>query len=201
MVHGARAPWNPRKQPSVPPSDSVDTLGGRGLHCPESRFRSNPIRAPSGDAYAKEIITEKMRAAIGVKSKPVSYPVERWHVQRFAEAIDDDNPLYRDAEFAKKHGYADVVVSPTFLRCMIPEALPMDPRAESGLDRVLDGGSEWEYFEPVHPGDTITVTAEFLDMNVKSGRMGDMYVGRVITTYSNGAGKTVATQTSTRILY
>lgn len=149
----------------------------------------------------KEIITGKMRAAIGVKSKAVSYPVERWHVQRFAEAIGDGNPLYRDAEFAKKHGYRDVTVSPTFLRCMIPEALPMDARVESGLDRVLDGGSEWEYFEPVHPGDTITVTAEHLDMNIKSGRMGDMFIGRVITTYSNQAGKTVATQTSTRILY
>ena len=149
----------------------------------------------------KEIITQKMRDAIGVKSKPVSYPVERWHVQRFAEAIGDDNPLYRDPEFAKKHVYRDVTVSPTFLRCMIPEALPIDARVESGLDRVLDGGSEWEYFEPVYPGDTITVTAEHLDMNVKSGRMGDMFIGRVITTYSNDAGKTVATQTSTRILY
>lgn len=148
-----------------------------------------------------EIITQKMRDAIGVKSKPVSYPVERWHVKRFAEAIGDDNALYRDAEFAKKHGYKDIVVSPTFLRCMFPEALPLDPRAETGLDRVLDGGSEWEYFGPIYPGDTITVTSEFLDMTVKPGRMGDMFIGQVITKYSNDEGKSVATQTSTRILY
>ena len=149
----------------------------------------------------EEIISQKMRDAIGVKSKPVSYPVERWHVERFAEAIGDENPLYRDVDFAKKHGYRDIIVSPTFFRCMLPDALPIDPRVESGLDRVLDGGSEWEYFEPAHPGDTITVTAEFLDMNLKQGKMGDMFIGRVITKYSNGEGKTVATQTSTRILY
>ena len=191
----------PGQRPWAPPSIPLTLSEGVGYTAPSPASAATPFARHPETRMPKEIITEKMRAAIGVKSKPVSYPVERWHVQRFAEAIGDDNPLYRDAEFAKRHGYADVIVSPTFLRCMIPEALPMDPRAESGLDRVLDGGSEWEYFEPVHPGDTITVTAEFLDMNVKSGRMGDMYVGRVITTYSNGAGKTVATQTSTRILY
>lgn len=149
----------------------------------------------------KEIITQKMRDAIGVKSQPVSYPVERWHVKRFAEAIGDDNPLYYDSGFAKQHGYKDSVVSPTFLRCMVPEPLPIDPKAETGFDRVLDGGSDWEYFEPVYPGDTITVTSEFKDMNVKQGRMGEMFIGQVITKYSNAEGDTVATQTSTRILY
>ena len=54
---------------------------------------------------SKEIISQKMRDAIGVKSQPVSYPVERWHVKRFAEAIGDDNPLYYDSGFAKQHGH------------------------------------------------------------------------------------------------
>ena len=39
---------------------------------------------------------------IGLKSEVFHYKVELEHLQNFAKAIGDDNPLYFDEEFAKK---------------------------------------------------------------------------------------------------
>ena len=48
------------------------------------------------------LITEEMRKAIGVESAPVVVDIEKDTIRRVADAIDDQNPLWRDEEFAKK---------------------------------------------------------------------------------------------------
>ena len=41
-----------------------------------------------------EIISDEMRKFINLKTKPKIYNVDRHSVERFAEAIGDDNPIY-----------------------------------------------------------------------------------------------------------
>ena len=100
-------------------------------------------------------LTDELRKSlIGREGPGSSATVEAGHIRRFAEAIEDENPLWNDQVKARRSRYGGVVASPTFLRT-ISAAVPSVPELSS-LTRVLDGGSEWNYFEPVRPGDTIT---------------------------------------------
>ena len=141
-------------------------------------------------------LTEGMREqAIGVTSAPVSMDVEKGHIARFAEAIGDDNPAYT-AGAAETGG---IVAPPTFLRAMrgIRPELPFD----IPFGRVLDGGSDWEYFDYVRPGDTITAVARIEDIRERTGSIGQMLISTTKITYRNQDDVIVATQTSTSIRY
>ena len=142
---------------------------------------------------------EELKKSVGVESSPVTYTVERGAVARFADAIDDGNPLYHDETFATDSRYGRIVAPPTFLRSMRPNTFGVS--GEGLLDRVLDGGSEWEYIEPVLVGDRITVTEKVVDVVERSGRLGNMiFITREVR-YVNQTDRTVALQRSTLITY
>ena len=142
---------------------------------------------------------EKLKRSVGVESDPVTYVVERGAVARFADAIDDVNPLYRDDTHATASRYGGILAPPTFLRSMPPKTYGVG--GEGLFDQVLDGGSEWEYIEPVLVGDQITVTETLVDVVERSGRLGTMvFITREIK-YVNQSDKTVALQRSTLITY
>ena len=146
------------------------------------------------------VLTEEMRQqAIGAESPPVTTEVETGAIVRFAQAIEDDNPLFSDEAAARNSSYGGLIAPPTFLRSMgsirppVPFELP--------LTRVLDGGSDWEYFEPVRPGDRISAVARIADITERTGRLGLMVITTVVVTYRNQLGEVAATQTSTSIRY
>ncbi len=145
------------------------------------------------------VITPEMRAAIGVESEPYVNEVEKGAIIKFAEAIGDTNPIFHDEEAARKTRYGGLIAPPTFLRSMKAGR----PRAEvkSPYPAALDGGSEWEYFEPVRPGDRITVTTCISDLYERKGRLGNMLFIIRETRYVNQFGKLVAIQRSTGISY
>ena len=149
----------------------------------------------------ESLITETMRKAIGVESEPVFYDVEQWHIQRFAEAIGDPNPLYQDEAAARKTRYGGIIAPPTFFRALFPKEPPGTVNQGITLKRVLDGGSDWEYFHPIRPGDRIAATSQFASFDVKQGRMGAMLFIGVSIIYRNQFDEIVATQRQNRILY
>ena len=58
-------------------------------------------------AEQETYITEEVRALIGKESEPITafHAVESSEVRRFIQAIMDDDPIYWDAEYAKKTKY------------------------------------------------------------------------------------------------
>ena len=145
-------------------------------------------------------LTEEMRQqAIGVESEPVTVEVEKGHILRFAEAIGDPNPQYTDESAARKTRLGGLVAPPTFLRSVrgVNLELPFD----LSFSRRLDGGSDWEYFQPVRVGDRITAVARIAEMTERNGRLGTMVFMTTVTTYSNQFDEVVATQTNTLIAY
>jgi len=147
----------------------------------------------------KSLITCELLHSIGIESEPVTHEVERGAVMRFAEAIDDPNPVYRNEVAARKSRYRGIIAPPTFFRSL-PEGQP-GVNVQSPLPRVLDGGSEWEFFEPVRVGDRITVTTKLVDVTQHSGRLGPMIFIKRETKYVNQFSQLVATQRSTGISY
>ena len=145
------------------------------------------------------VITDEMRDAVGVDSEPATHEVEKGAISRFAEAIGDPNPLYRDEQAARGSRYSAMVAPPTFLRSM--EAGPPKVELRTPYTALLDGGSEWEYFEPVRPRDTITVTSRIVDLTERTGRLGPTLFVVYETTYVNQSGEAVAVQRNTLIHY
>ena len=96
-------------------------------------------------------ITPEMRAAIGVESEPYTNDVEKGAILKFARAIGDTNPIYSDDEAARQSRYGGLIAPPTFFRLF--RSGPMKVDVKSPYSANLDGGSEWEYYEPVRPGD------------------------------------------------
>ncbi len=149
---------------------------------------------------APSFLTEEMRrAAIGLESDPKTIEVEKGAIIKFAEAIGDENPVYNDEEAARASRYGGLIAPPTFLRSAV-SARPELP-FEVPFERLLDGGSDWEYFEPVRPGDRITAVSRIEDINERNGRIGLMLISTIIITYTNQFGQVVATQTNTSIRY
>ncbi len=148
---------------------------------------------------AKPLLTDEIKRAIGVESEPVVMAVERGHVQRFAEAIDDSNPLFTDEKRARKSRYGGVIAPPTFLRAM-PRP---EPKVELRLPttRTLDGGSDWEYFEPVRVGDVISARFTITSIVERALSLGPALFITQEMTYTNQFGEKVAVQRSTRIGY
>ena len=145
-------------------------------------------------------LTEDMRQqAIGVESAPSTTEVEMGAIRKFAEAIEDTNPLWNNEWEARHTRHGGLVTPPTFLRSM--KTLRAELPFEMPFDRVLDGGSEWEYFEAVLPGDHITTIDRVEDMREHTGRMGLMVITTAKITYRNQFDAVVATQTSTVIHY
>ena len=145
-------------------------------------------------------LTEEMRQqAIGSESEPKVLEVEKGAIIKFAEAIGDDNPVYNDEAAARASKYGGLIAPPTFLRSAVSARpdLPFDVP----FDRVLDGGSDWEYFQPVRPGDRITAVSRIEDINERNGSIGLMLIQTIVITYTNHFDQVVATQTSTSIRY
>ncbi len=147
----------------------------------------------------ESVITQKMRDAIGVDSDPITYEIEKGAIIKFAQAIGDQNLLFNDEESARKTRYGGLIAPPTFFRSLLSG--PPDVEARGPYSAVLDGGSEWEYFEPVRPGDTITVITRMVDITERQGRLGNMLFTIRETRYVNQFGKVAATQKSTGIGY
>ena len=145
-------------------------------------------------------LTEEMRQqVIGLESEPVTTEVEKGAIIKFAEAIGDENPNFNDEAAARLGQYRGLVAPPTFLRS-VGSSRPEFP-FEMPFSRNLDGGSDWEYMEPVRPGDRITAVSRIADLTERAGRMGVMIIQTTVTTYRNQFDQVVATQTSTGIRY
>lgn len=146
------------------------------------------------------VLTEEhRRQVLGVRFPPVVAEIEKSHIKRFAEAVGDRNPLWNDERAARKTRYGSIIAPPTFLRI-----LPLG-RPDASLDlpgsRKVDGGSEWEYFEPVRSGDRITAHRRIVDLYERAGSRGPVIFIVALTKYVNQFGDTVATQKTTSIRY
>lgn len=146
----------------------------------------------------ESVITAEMKEAIGVESEPITHDVEKGAIIKFAQAIGDDNPLFNDEQAARKSRYGGMIAPPTFMRSLISNS---PPSFKSPYSAALDGGSEWEYFEPVRPGDRITVTTKLADLFERPGRLGNMLFAIRETAYVNQFGATTAIQRTTGISY
>ena len=148
---------------------------------------------------ANKYVTDEVRKQIGMQSEARVVEVERGAIRRFAEAIGDPDPLFHDEAAARKTRFGGMIAPPTFCRSLgaaIPEI-----KIGMGEFRGLDGGSEWEYFVPIRPGDQITVVSKVADIRESEGRLGPMVFIVAETRYTNQFDELCVIQRTTTIRY
>lgn len=118
-------------------------------------------------------MTEIDRSLIGTFSAPFVVDIERGAIRKFADAIGDPNKLYRDVDYARSQGYADIVAPPTFPTCFRP---PADPPWMENLDRrrVVAGQMSFDYHQSIVAGMRLTCRMRFVGVDEKAGRKGRM---------------------------
>lgn len=120
-------------------------------------------------------MTEIDRSLIGAESATFQVEVEKGAIHKFAEAIGDPNPVYRDAEAARAAGFTGIIAPPTFPVSFMP---PEEPEWTKPLDRrrILAGQQQFIYERPIVAGDKLTCRVIFRDVLDKTGRSGRMEI-------------------------
>jgi acyl dehydratase len=121
----------------------------------------------------KENTMEVDKSLVGTATAPFTVEVEKGAIRLFTEALQDENPLYRDVAFARRMGYADVVAPPTFPTSFRP---PQRQAWMLGLDegRILAGEQYFNYERPIVAGDVLECRLHFVGIEEKQGRSGNM---------------------------
>jgi acyl dehydratase len=112
-------------------------------------------------------------AKIGKSYPPFEYEVGREKIREYAYAIGDHDPVYHDRAAARAAGFRDVVAPPMFVVVYSAGAVGpavLDPELGIDLARMLHGGQEFVWSEPVCAGDTITTAASVKDIYERDGR-------------------------------
>ncbi|MBX6352505.1 MAG: MaoC family dehydratase N-terminal domain-containing protein [Thermoflavifilum sp.] len=108
---------------------------------------------------------------IGKSSKPVKNEVEKGAIRKFAQAIGDPNPLYRDEEAASQSRFGRLVAPPTFSRTFDYGAIEGLEFPHAGL---IHGEQSFEYVKPLLAGDVVYCTTTLVDAFEKHGKLGRM---------------------------
>ena len=103
----------------------------------------------------------------GKEYEPVTVTVEREHVLQFADAIGEDNPVFRDAEAARALGYPGQIAPPTFatvMQIMTSGQAVLDPELGLNYALVVHGEQEYEWQRPLLVGETLRATPRIADI-------------------------------------
>ena len=114
-----------------------------------------------------------------------TYEVSRELIRRFADAIGDPNPAYRDVEAAKALGHPEVIAPPTFLTVLgfrFGGTGPMsDPALGLNYALVVHGEQRFVHHRPARAGDVLKISSSVVDIR-DAGRNELMTTKMTITT-------------------
>ncbi|MBE0480268.1 MAG: MaoC family dehydratase N-terminal domain-containing protein [Dehalococcoidia bacterium] len=146
------------------------------------------------------MVPEELKQYIGKVDPPHVREVERGAIRRYAEAVENPNPLYFDEEYAADSRYGGIIAPPGFFGWSIKGATSsegivglMTAMINAGYYRILDGGITYEFFLPVRAGDILVASPKVKDVTAREGKSGTMIICQFETSYLNQNGDLVAT--------
>ena len=122
---------------------------------------------------------DELKSRLGTELEPVTYEIEKGMVRRFVQAIGDPNPLWQ------------VTAPPTFVLTMGLEQIHQLLTPGSS-ETLLLGSTELECYQPVKPGDVLTVASEITNIRERQGQMGKTAFITFNSTYKNQRQELVA---------
>jgi len=155
------------------------------------------------------VITPEMRAEIGketVFTSPAA--VSRGDILRYVRAMTDPNPLFQDEEFARTTRYGGIIAPPNMvcdLTYNIAAQVAEDGFFFEGIAMPeafgvpLRGEHEYEFFEPLRPGDVVTSRRRTADIFEKWGSTGRLLFVISEISYTNQRGELLGINRETLI--
>jgi acyl dehydratase len=98
---------------------------------------------------------------------PVEYTVDPERVRRFADAIGEDAPAFRDDDSARGGGSDGQLAPPTFVAVMniaVSGQAVQDPDLGLDYSRVVHGTMEYEWERPARAGETLVAVPRIADV-------------------------------------
>ena len=126
---------------------------------------------------AEPLITPELQATIGQKSKPRLHEVDKLQIRMFARAVGHTDPIFYDEDAAKAAapqprlparlpGHADL--RPGAATDLGGRRGGTSPEPGRPLNRILNGGTEIEYFDDICAGDVLEAVE--LDVDIAGAR-------------------------------
>ena len=108
----------------------------------------------------------------GKTFEPAEFQVDADRIRQYADAVGEDSPVHHDSEAAKAAGFRDIVAPPMFAVVYSAPAMgpPILEVIGELLPRMVHGGQEFVWGEPVCAGDTITTQAEVKEIFEKDDK-------------------------------
>ena len=133
------------------------------------------------------------------------FEVEKGAIRRYTDAVDDQNLLYRDEEYAGNSSYGSIIAPPGFFGWptkwakgstfpVFSEAMLklIAGLAKAGYRQVIDGATDYEFFWPVRAGDTLAASSVIKDVTERKDRTGNAVFVIIETTFTNQSSDLVA---------
>jgi len=125
-------------------------------------------------------------------------------IRRWAQGMQNPNPLYYDAEYAAASAFQKIVAPQSFAVCT-DTSHGAGPAIQGTIpgQHMIFGGDDWWFFGPrIEPGDTITHDRMLFDYKIAETKFaGPTMFSRGDTTYINQRGQVVCKQRSTSVRY
>ena len=128
-----------------------------------------------------------------------NYDVTADSIRHFAYGTDDDNPLWRDPDYAAKTRYGKLVAPPAYLVSVLYPMLHGAPM-KAPLASLI-GGVKYEWRRPVVAGDrlhAVSTQRDFFEKRNKEGRRLNFVIAEV--SYRDDSDEEVGLATSTMIM-
>ncbi len=126
--------------------------------------------------------------------------------QRYAVAAGDLNPIYFDDGAARAAGYPGVVAPPNFLTSVLgwESGPPEGDLLEDGTERavlvpeieglrLMGGGHELTFGQPVRPGDVVTARRKLVELYQREAKFGLLTFAISEIVYTNQRGEHLVT--------
>ncbi len=110
------------------------------------------------------------QALKGEEYNEVTFPVVREEVVQFADAVGEDDPVFRDPEAARAAGYPEQLAPPTFvtkMQIMTSGQVVVDPELGLNYALVVHGEQEYQWRRPVAVGDVLSAVPRIADIYAK----------------------------------
>lgn len=159
-----------------------------------------------------------LQSFVGREAEPprvARYPVNAAMIRNWAEAHDDYNPIYVDADAARATGRRDIVCPPAMLSTWVMsgyrryrqvQQMRAEGRSEdfayselmnhldrAGFTSVVATNVEQTYHRELHPGDHVTATFTIESVSpLKTTALGDGHFITLYKQYHTGTGDLVA---------
>ena len=152
--------------------------------------------------------SEEFSKFIGKAGDITILEIEKGAIKRFADSVEDYNPLYWDEEQAGKSRYGSIIAPPGFFGWPAKRGGSLLPKvsmevgaaaAQAGYPRLIDGGMEYDFFQPIRAGDVLASLDRIADVVVREGKSGKMILVTRETSYTNQNGALVAKTRQTLI--